>query len=424
MIYILLVLIVLLCIILEIYKKNILFIPLIFALFIGQLFIIIPGSDISAASYGDFNQYKFFGMTISTIISIVLLIYCTYNIFISSKLKFEKKDVLILIAIIIFDFLGLINGESISEKIDMCAKINMPFIIYFYLKYSYNFSKKHMDTLDKAFLLINIILIVQVPICKLVTGKFSASTFYTYIMNEEYYGYYSSPHAFSALLGLLSIWNLKNISNKYRIKINYVCLACNIILIFLSGVRTYVLAVIFAIVILFFNALNTKHLKKIRSLAIISIILVLLCSNYIFEKLSTSRLNTSYNTTELTSGRTYRWKTDLLYFSEQGLTNKIVGNGFKSIYSINSKLIGVYINSLNIFIDLLIDNGILGMLLLIFIYYNIVKQKYQKSNIYFIYSILIYIGIGCFVNNLLPYITVMTTTIIFIRVLEIEGKEE
>lgn len=424
MIYILLVLIVLLCMILEIYKKNILFIPLIFALFIGQLFIIVPGSDISSASYGNFNQYKFFGMTISTIISIVLLIYCIYNIFISSKFKFEKKDLLVLIAIIIFDFLGLINGNSISERIDMCAKINMPFIIYFYLKYSYNSSKKNVNILNTTFLLINIILIVQVPICKLLTGKFSASTFYTYIMNEEYYGYYSSPHAFSALLGILSIWNLKNISNKYRIKTNYLCLVCNIILIFLSGVRTYLLSVIFAIAILFFSALNTKHLKKIKSLAIISIIVVLLCSNYIFEKLSTSRISISYNTTELTSGRTYRWKTDLLYFSEQGLTNKIVGNGFKSIYNINSKLIDVYINSLNVFIDLLIDNGILGMLLLIFIYYNIVKRKYKKSNIYFIYSILIYIGIGCFINNLLPYITVMTTTIILIRLLEIEGKEE
>lgn len=69
-------------------NRNSLFLPLIFILYVVQLFIIVPGSDISSASYGNFNTYSFMGMSYSTIISMLLLAYCIINMFTKSKFSF------------------------------------------------------------------------------------------------------------------------------------------------------------------------------------------------------------------------------------------------------------------------------------------------------------------------------------------------
>lgn len=400
-------------------NKNLLFLPLIFLLYIAQLFMIVPGSDISAASYGKFKTYSFFGMSYSTIISMLLIMYCIIKLVVKKKISLKNNDLFFIYALVVFNILGLLMGNnSFSEKIDMLAKINMPIIIYLFLKYSY--SLESLDIVNKLFLIINIIFIVQVPVCKLLTGRFAASTFYTYIMSEEYYGFYSSPHAFSAMLGVLSIWNLKNINNNFYKKTSVICLGCNVILMFLSGVRTYVLDLIISVGILFLFSLYTKKLSTIKKMGIIAIMIVLLFSGFIIDKLANSRFNSSYNTVEVTSGRGNRWETDIEYFFNENVFNQLLGNGVKSIYAINSELISVYINSLNIFIDLLIDNGIIGLTCIMYIYYKIFFRKFENKNKYFAYILFVYFFIGSFINNLLPYITVMTASVILLRILELE----
>jgi len=404
----------------ELISKNALFYPLIIMLFIAQLFIIVPGSDISSASYGNFNTYKIAGFSTSTLMCMLIIFYCIFNTFIRNRFELKEKHLLLIIIIVLFDILGILTGNELDMQIEMCTKINMPFVVYFYLEYSY--PKDKIQKLSQPILISNLILLIQVPLCKLLTGKFAASTFYAYIMKEEYYGYYSSPHAFAAILGVFSLWNLKCINENIHKYVNVLCLLANLLLIFLSGVRTYALAVIITIIFIFITSFGTNKLKRIKRLAVLSIVLFVIFSKTIFQYILTSRFNAAYNTVEVTSGRGSRWTIDLDYFMNQTSILKVVlGNGFQSIYTINSNLIGLNINSLNAIIDTLVDNGIMGLIMIVIIYYIMLKKENIKKNKLIYYGFFIYLSIGLFVNNILPYITVMTTIVILFRILDAEN---
>lgn len=418
---------VIIIIILWIVDRNYSFMLLILTLYIAQLFILVPGSDASAASYGAYNTILFYGMTLSAWASISIIIFCLVNIlfFRSTNYQLTKLDILCIFSLGSFLFTGMLVSNNFLDSVETPVKLSLPFIIYYYARFC--IPKSRISYFYTLFLLINLITVGQVFICKILTGSFAINTFYWYIMSEEYFGYYNSPHPFSALLGLLSLWCIKSINERKRVVLNAILLSFNLLLIFLSGVRTYALGITIALIFIMISAFRDKGLRNIRKLLLAVPIIALVLTIFTPSFVSLSRFSNVFLSGDMTSSRLERWTTDVSYYvNQKNIFTLLLGNGFQSMNVINQTLIGVYINSLNVFIDLLVENGAIGMLLYLLPCVFIWKECYKKNSrsISIVIGMTIYIVIGLVINNLLPYVTIMPLFILILVIIDLENQVE
>lgn len=400
--------------------REVVFLVLLLALYVSQVFLVVPGANLDAANYGHYDTINFLGLSYSSWLSLILICWCTISVLMNlGKLRFTRPSLLCLLAIAGFTVIGALNS-SVSGIADLGVKMLMPFTAYFYIRYV--LIELESREIDRLLLAINLFLIGQVLICKLITGEFSANHYYTYIMDEEYFGYYNSPHPFTAMLGLLSIWNLRIIALRKAPVVHVLLVAGNVTLMLVSGVRTYLLGLVFSVVFLLIMALFRSDLKKFRPL-IAALIFVLLCfSGQLSAFLSGTRLSSSYNTTELTSGRSLRWALDMGEYLGESTFRILFGGGFAHSYDVNTILIGVHINSLNFVVDVLLDNGIFGLLTLLIAYLGMLTDLFKKGNFPFLAALAIYLLVGMTLNNLLPYVTVTLAAVLILVSWQREGR--
>ena len=196
----------------------------------------------------------------------------------------------------------------------------------------------------------------------------------------------------------------------------------------LSGVRSYLLGLAVSAILMYFLGFFNKRVNNLKSLALIIVVFVMagIFIDIIIDYILSSRLGTLFDVTKLSSGRYIRWLIDFNYFiNSYDIAEKLFGRGFSSVYLLNAQLIGVEINSLNGVIDLLLDNGLIGTLLLIAAYGIVLRWCSPKNTAkIFFWGMLCYLSIGILINNILPYVTIMPLAIIFMVILKIEEKKE
>jgi len=401
------------------------FLFLLFVLYLSQLFIISPGmikhGDLALAQSNDLIA----GLSSSSLACILIIIYSFSKIIFFRNTKVLKFDAFLLFFILLFFSVGFAAGiERIpfSSAINYSIKLLMPFIIFFYMVYS--FKIEDINKLYTTILLINIMLIVQVLLCQFLIGSFSANRFYWYMTKEEYYGFYNSPHPFAALLGLLSLWNIKSLLMKKWITTNLLLLFFNFLLIVLSGVRTYLVAFVFSVVLIYCYSFVIKNRFKYLSIILFFVFVsfLLIFFEHFKEIFFSTRIGSILDSSKVLSGRDIRWFEDFLYYlNSYDIFEKIFGRGFGSVYLINNEIFNTYINSLNGILDLLLDHGIFGALLLIFLYISVLVRCQPRSESgWFFWIFVFYLFLGFMVNNILPYVTIMPLAIIFLAVYKFE----
>ncbi|MCH5211584.1 MAG: O-antigen ligase family protein [Oscillospiraceae bacterium] len=361
------------------------------------------------------NTYTKFGLTYSAIVCLLILAWMMWRLFRrGSEFGKNTKDTrsIILLSMLLISGIIASLANGVMPQFDYIMKLIMPFMVFYYIKYACK--EKEFERLPGLILIINITMVVQIIVCKAITGHFSASTYYTYIGTEEYFGYYNSPHPLSALLGLFSVWNIYSIHRKQTLVLNIVLFTANILLVVLLGVRTYMAAVALSIIVMI--AYGTRN-SKYRSFTIIALIFVAIAGLIIYFNMDKifagTRLDSSVNTSEITSGRNGRWKQDMNYYlHEYNFLQQIFGKGFGAINNVNIKLRIGNINSLNAIIDLLMDNGVVGLLLLVASYKDVVKYCVGRNMEYAQVGIIAVIATGLMINNILPYVTIMPMAII------------
>jgi hypothetical protein len=394
-----------------------------FGLYVSQIFILVPGSDASEWSYGNYNTYSFAGLSYSTWISILLIYLCMLEILLTNPRMIPRRDAHVLLPVLVFFLFGMLVSANFGESVQDAIKLLFPFVLYYF--FAWRTLRVDAVKIKYAVLAINLFLVGQVLVCKLLTGKFAANHYYWYVMDEEFFGYYNSPHPFAGVLGLISIWNLWQIGRREHPLFNTALFLCNIVLVFASGVKTYALSVLIAVGIVSVCSLFNSRLRNLRKYVLLTVFAAVLCGGFIAAWYSTSRLNIEFNPTSLTSGRDSRWEKDLDYFVEQrDAARYLFGNGIGGIYFVNDSLIGRHINSLNVFIDLLVDDGILGMALILYAYYSIFRRAFRGGAAKpVVVAMVCYIVISSFINNLLPYVTIMPIAMTFVHLLSVAGGE-
>ena len=384
-------------------------------LFIVQLFMYPPGMDVSPYAYavGELHSIKFIGLTLSAMMSITIIVFVFFCLVYKRKLK---KASLLLSGVAIPCLLSLIIKPDFLASADSIMKLVAPFIITIFF---YEFKDEiSIRKIKKLIFIVNVFLLGQVILCKIFTGHFAAHIYY-HELAEEYFGYYNHPHPFTCILAILCIYNVYNLIKKDHISLNIILLLLNIVFMYLSQVRTYILALVIALGFMGFLYLykNMKHIRKLLYLFILVVPFIMLL---LFSSLGSARV-----TGDISSGRIERWTSDIQYaLDNYSVIELLFGRGIDSVHLINSQIFDVSINSLNLIVDFFIDFGLIGLVFFLCLLYMMFKIWYTKRNSIFFFGFVVFFIVASLINSIISYVTIMLILIVVLFILKIEGECE
>lgn len=182
---------------------------------------------------------------------------------------------------------------------------------------------------------------------------------------------------------ILIIYRLEN----YRKKVLLLTIIPSIAVI-LSGARTYlvILGVILAVFYYYSNIKRTYVFYiTIIPIAVLAIYLIL-STSVIQDRIAEMKDDSAYFTsmgynalTAITSGRSTFWLIDLEKYWESPILNRILGNGFNFVRYVNETYYTTAIWAHNDFINIICCNGIVGLFLYFYVYFEMVKSAMPSN---------------------------------------------
>lgn len=335
------------------------------ALVASGMFVYPPGSDVSAFAFSQSAisaPIRIFGQTALAWCSLMLLI-------IAGCVGLGRQGRLprglwlaLVVAVIYLGARSLFAVAAGGADLDLAARQALPLLLFAALATS----ECSQATFERFFVLVNVGLLGQAVVCKILTGSFGANKYYIELP-EEFFGYYYSPFAFSGALAVLSVYAMSRVLAGRRVAWWLLLLGCNLWFIWSTQVRTFLVAAALGMVVL-----AARHaFVRGRTLIFAGLIFagVALLAVWTPEMLSRGRL-----VSDLSSGRLERWASDIEGLMSIGSDLDIfVGMGPGSIYELNAQLFGVRINSLNLAVDTLVDFGVFGAALLAVAWFHVLK---------------------------------------------------
>lgn len=149
------------------------------------------------------------------------------------------------------------------------------------------------------------------------------------------------------------------------------------ILIIISTKRSSFLVLLIGVFAFFISdvlvqQVQRKKLNKMLALMFLSVV-VFVVGMYLLDNSDIAIIQRFTNGDATLSGRTMLWQRIIKIFSEQGLSNKLFGNGMHAVkYKINPYGLGWYAH--NSFIETLYDFGIIGLGMLILFIVLLIKE--------------------------------------------------
>lgn len=397
-------------------KNHTIFLAIWIELYIAQLFMYLPGTDVSpyAFVHSKIEAIRVMSLTLSAAVSIVLVFFI-FATFVMRIKKYSKKAIYMMILALIPNLLNLVRSSDLTGNLDTFLKVISPFVICFYLQKIID--RENVRDFKTAITAINIFMIAQVLACKLMYGHFAAYNYY-YEMSEEYFGYYNHPHSFTCLLAVLSIWCIYQMNKRQNVPLNIVLFVLNLLLMFISGVRTYFIALIAGLLFVGIYSLMMRSMKNLRKYVYIAVVLLVIAGPALITSFGSTRV-----TEDVSSGRIDRWTADISYaINNYSWFDKLFGAGLDASVQANKVLFDVAINSLNVFVDMFMNYGIIGMIMMIIAYSYIFRLTWSKKQKGFQIGMLVFLLTACFINSIVSYITIMSMIVVILYIFKVEGE--
>jgi len=193
--------------------------------------------------------------------------------------------------------------------------------------------------------------------------------------------------------------------------------------LFQTGARTYVIAAVILWIYLFKYDIKNKNLKFIiLPIMVFAFIFILLNSNFVQKNDYAS--NDSYTSDNslisFSSGRIKFWSIDINEYFKYDFIKKLFGSGFGSIYDINENLYGRRIWGHNDLINTLVCNGIVGLVLYVFVFCNVLIKVFKKNK-FDCLLLFIYITFTCFFNGVFKYQHYVYSIVFFYSIMYIKN---
>lgn len=387
---------------------------LFFELILAQLFMHEPGLDVSpyAFSHGHITSIKMLGFTLSSLTSIAIDWFVVCYLLLR-KVKISRREVALFTCALIPNLIAYAKNFSFSTELADFIKILSPLLIYIFIKKV--LQPSNVAWFSKLLTAIDILLIGQVFVCRIIYGAFSAHNYY-YEISQETFGYYCHPHAFNGLLAFMVIWNVYKVNKKEHVGFNVVLASISVVLMWFSGVRTYILSLGVGLAYIGFTALNRSSMKNIRKLVYASLGACTLFGPYLIASFGSIRVYTDFS-----SGRIARWIFDLSYMFQTSPSIILTGGGMRFIEKINKTFVGYEINSLNLLVDNFANYGLIGLCLMIFAYFTIFKDSYVKNAKAFQVGILLTFMVASCISSVAIYMSIMTVMVFILCIIKAEN---
>lgn len=208
------------------------------------------------------------------------------------------------------------------------------------------------------------------------------------------------PNYFSVCLCLINSVCFYNILNKKKRIMHSIILIFLLLVIFMTGSRGGIIANIMALFILFCFS-NIKLKNKIMFVIVLPIV-ILLFGNILIKNIPQNVLNRytmQYNEKSKGAGRLEIWNHGLYTFKNNNVFRMIFGTGvgtYKYVTEYDGRV------AHNMFIQMLVETGVVGEFMLIIIIFNTLKNTIQKKD-YIVFASLCGLLIGAmsldFINS-------------------------
>tara|TARA_X000000950_G_scaffold287811_1_gene401786 strand:+ start:3516 stop:5303 length:1788 start_codon:yes stop_codon:yes gene_type:complete len=338
----------------------------------------------------------------------ILSILFLFNRILTKNFLFQKPFLFPILSLLIFGIYSLIKSTNFSESLILISQFSILIFSFYNIVNAYKQIKNPILFVSRVFIAAIFIESIYVFV-----DYFSPGSFTGISMNKNI-----SAYSILIKLPFVFLCKIKKISNRKFIKITEIA---SIIAIFFLQSRSAILVMIFIYSIIFF-------IKKFRKLYISSYIIILLIflvtlsfPNLIRDQ-KQFNFNDALNDTSLNYRLNYYDTASSLFFEKPLLGHGLGSWKYKSLRDYNlieqdSIHIPYYVH--NDFLQVLVENGIIGFSLFIFLfYYYILKSirlfKSDETFIFTGFTILIYLFDSLFnfpfyrIQVLIPMILVLS----------------
>lgn len=341
-----------------------------------------------------FETYSISGITVSLAWKLVLLLFLLA--YISKKPLKPPLFITISIAIVIKSLFSTGFIEYPLETISpIIGWISIPAIflsIRAYLGTSDNHhakEKKYM-ALERNFKLFAVFISLScIPFWLGLKPLIQEKTLVSFGLEESIFqGFYQNMHAAAGVLSAASICLLffaKNEKSKHT-KIIFLSLA---LICLYSLIKTYVrtglLMLVVGLLAVYIQDIKKSTLKSIISItaALAAITITIYFNETLLARILDQRVHSTYNDyRDIGSGRLYIWEVSIKNLVDQGFIAILFGLGTGLSKALMSQSTGLSLVSHSGFVDSIVQNGIIGLILFIIYLYSLRKhiRKYPHSN--------------------------------------------
>lgn len=373
-----------------------LFVAAIGLLQISQVLQYPPGTDISpfAAQTSGLRPNTFAGQTVITW-AFVFLAAVSLPGAMGRARKAIPGAISIWFALATVALVSVFTADSAKNLVDGVGKFAIPVIVYIFLSVKVRDSESDMGS--RLVLWVNVFTIGQVVFAFFLTGSFGPNRYYREL-GQEFFGLYYHPFAFVGVLGICTIVAFRHILGRRRVALNATLLVLNLSLILLSQVRTYIVATAFGLVI----AVAILIIRR-RQLLLAVIIMILLTMAIPFGTENLSFADDRV-TGDFASGRFDRWQLDIeTVWNQAGVFQLFFGGGPQYVFGLNELLFRRWINSLNLFVDLFVDFGIIGILLFLLIWSVIIRDAARLGDLLLVCSLVAFVAVASMISNVIEF---------------------
>lgn len=205
------------------------------------------------------------------------------------------------------------------------------------------------------------------------------------IMERSYF--YNGRHRMASgafLLMLESYYYIrKTQKNKYWLCVFWPCVA-----ILNSTSRTYLIMAAIFLLIAYYKQLKNKQWFYLSIVPIALIFVVIVVNSDIMQYFLPQQVGVFDFWGSFTSGRTVFWEKDIAAFMNASMVDRAFGQGYNLVYYVNKEAIDAYIYAHNDFINILIANGILGLLIYLVALKDFVVQTVRRQKVKFVTTLL------------------------------------
>jgi len=361
-------------------------------LIVSQVLIFSPGTDVSPYAFTTNPPLPrtYGGATVQVWAILLLLALCGARFVFSSPRSASSAYGWTVAAVVTVSAAGAVTSDNFPVFAEGVGKLVLPLLLFLCFT---SLAGPGIDrTLTKLVIVVNLFTVGQAVLARALTGQFAANRYYIELP-QEYFGYFYHPFAFAGILGACSIVLINEIRQRRHRFLMTLLVTTNVFFIFQSQVRTYILATAISFIISLIGLTVGRRSAKATFLiaGVLSLVALSIGSGLVAG---------SRNTSDASSGRLDRWALDVSYTWDTASVGQLLfGGGPGYISEINSRLFGVQINSLNALIDVFVDFGLIGLMLVVAAWATLLREHYLRAGNPLVLAVVTLLSVSALVTS-------------------------